>query len=110
MDEIEGLKKEISQEKNKVSLLEKKLSAYEENGPAKLYYALTRKAWEMGDLLNAHNLRSLDLEDAKNKIFDRLKVVWNDASDLAIAIKTLGDAAGITGDEDKDLRKRRTTT
>ncbi len=91
--------------------LNDRLKKYEENGVAKLYYSLNRKAWEMADLMNAHNLRTLDIDDPKSKTFDRLKVIWQDASSLATAVKTLGEASGITGDEEKDVsfKKQRIT-
>lgn len=90
---------------------EKIIQKYEEDGPAKLYYSLNRKSWEMADLMNATNLRTLDIDDPKSKTFDRLKVVWQDAASIAAAVKTLGEIAGITGSEEKDvLSKRKITT
>ena len=80
---------------------------YEEDGVAKLYYSLNRKAWEMADLMNGTNLKSLDIADPKDKSFDRLKVVWQDAASIATAVKALGEIAGITGDEEKDVQKTR---
>jgi hypothetical protein len=86
--------------------LRNQLSRYEENGAAKLYYALNRKQNEMADLMNATNLKNLDIEDPKNKTFDRLKVIWNDAASIATAVKSLGELAGVTGDEKKDVAKK----
>ncbi len=85
--------------------LQDKLKKYEENGVAKLYYALLRKSNEMADMLNKTTLTNLDLSDPKDKSFDRLKVVWNDAASIATAVKDLGQAAGVTGDEEKDVAK-----
>lgn len=84
----------------------KKVELYEQNGAAKLFYALNRKMNEMANLMNKTNLESLTLDDAKDKTFDRLKVIWNDASSLAQAAKTLGDAAGVTGNEEADVAKK----
>jgi len=39
--------------------LKHKLSLYEQNGAAKLFYALNRKANEMADLLNKTNISHL---------------------------------------------------
>ena len=89
-----------------VEELKAKLAKYEENGSAKLAYALNRKMNEMADLLNKSTLGSLDLTDAKDKTFERLKVVWNDCASIAVAFKTLADSAGITGDEDKDVLRK----
>jgi metal-dependent HD superfamily phosphatase/phosphodiesterase len=94
----------------KIKELETKLKFYEENGIAKLYYALLRKSNEMGEMLNKTNLVNLDLTDAKDKSFERLKVVWNDAASIANAIKEIGISAGITGDEEKDVKLKRVVT
>jgi hypothetical protein len=82
------------------------LKKYEEDGVAKLFYSLNRKAWEMADLMNATNLRNLDIDDPKSKTFDRLKVVWQDASSIAAAVKALGEIAGVTGNEKKDVERK----
>lgn len=86
------------------------IQKYEEDGVSKLYYSLNRKAWEMADLMNGTNLKSLDIADPKDKTFDRLKVVWQDAASIATAVKTLGDIAGVTGDESKDIQNKRKAT
>lgn len=88
-----------------VEELKKKLSLYEQNGAAKLFYSLNRKMNEMADLLNKHTLSNMAIDDPKDKTFDRLKIVWNDAGDLAVAAKTLGEVAGITNDEAKDTQQ-----
>ncbi len=78
------------------------ISLYEQNGAAKLFYALNRKMNEMADRLNKTDLKTISLDDPKDKTFDRIKVIWNDASSIATAVKTLGETAGITNDEEKD--------
>lgn len=86
--------------------LKERLKKYEENGVAKLYYALSRKAWEMADMLNSINLKNISLEDGKDKSFERLRYIINDSSGIASAVKALGESAGITGDEKKDIEKK----
>jgi hypothetical protein len=86
--------------------LKHKLSLYEQNGAAKLFYALNRKANEMADLLNKTNISHLLLDDPKDKTFERLKVIWNDSASISAAIKELGISAGVTGDEQKDIVKK----
>lgn len=86
--------------------LEALVKKYEENGPAKLAYALNRKMNEMADMLNKSTLANLDLTDAKDKTFERLKVIWNDCSTVASAFKALSESAGISGDEAKDTAKK----
>lgn len=83
-----------------------KVRLYEQNGIAKLYYSLNRKANEMGDLMNKHNLGTMIIDDPKDKTFDRLKVIWNDATSLATAVTELGKIAKITGNEEEDINKK----
>ncbi|HEY8687739.1 MAG TPA: hypothetical protein VIM07_00780 [Chitinophagaceae bacterium] len=81
---------------------EKRIALYEQNGAAKLFYALNRKMNEMADRLNSTDLKTISLDDPKDKTFDRIKVIWNDAASIAAAVKVLGETAGITNDESKD--------
>lgn len=85
---------------------EEKLALYEQDGAAKLFYSLNRKMNEMADLMNKTNLGALVLDDPKDKTFERLKVIWNDAASIAIAVKALGESAGVTGDEKKDVERK----
>lgn len=84
--------------------LKDKIKYYEQNGGAKLFYALNRKMAEMAERLNATSLVTINLDDPKDKTFDRLKVIWNDAASIATAVRALGDVAGITNDEEKDTQ------
>lgn len=86
--------------------LKSRLALYEQNGAAKLYYALNRKMNEMGDLMNSKNLASVAIDDPKDKTFDRLKVIWNDAASIATAVDTLGKVAKVTGSEQEDVDRR----
>lgn len=98
-DEIDSFKKQVG-------ILERKLASYEENGPAKLYYALNRKSWEMAEILNDNSLKDIKLDDPKDKTFERIRFIINDSADIATAVKALGETAGITGDEKKDISKK----
>ena len=82
------------------------VAKYQENGAAKLYYSLNRKMNEMADLMNKNNLVVMSIDDPKDKTFDRLKVIWSDAAAIATAVKTLGEVAGVTGDEKKDIERK----
>jgi len=95
---------------NELQDLKKRLDLYEQNGPAKLYYSLNRKANEMADILNSLSLNSLDLSDAKDKTFERMKIIWNDASSITTSITSLAMAIGITGDEKEDTKPTRMIT
>lgn len=90
----------------KIKELQDNLNKYEENGTAKLYYALQRKAWEMADMLNSVNLKNLDLDDPKNKSFERVVKLLENSEKVANCTKALGILAGVTGDEDKDIAKK----
>jgi hypothetical protein len=87
--------------KSKIARLEDRLAKYEDNGTAKLYYSLNRKANEMAELMNAINLKDLDIDDPKSKSFDRLKVIWQGASEIAISLTQLGQMAGVLKAENK---------
>jgi hypothetical protein len=95
---------------DRIKELQAKIALYEQDGVAKLYYSLNRKAGEMADLMNSNNLKNLDIDDPKSKTFDRLKVIWNDAASIATAVKQLGEIAGVTGDEEKDTKPKRRIT
>lgn len=86
--------------------LQIKLKSYEENGAAKLYYALNRKMNEMGDLLNKTNLSTLNLEDKDSKSFDRLFKLLEKSQTIGAAAQSVKDFAGITGDEAKDINRK----
>lgn len=96
---------EVQKLKQRILELEKLNNYYEQDGVVKLFYGLNRKAAEMADILNNTALKNLDLADPKDKTFDRIKVIWNDAASIAAAVKTLGETAGITNDEEKDTQE-----
>ena len=81
--------------KSKIAKLEENLSKYEDNGIAQLYYSLNRKANEMAELMNNVSLKDLDIDDPKSKSFDRMKVIWMGASEIALSLTQLGQMAGI---------------
>lgn len=105
VDDIEHIETPESL-KRRIAKLESDLKKYEENGIAKLYYSLNRKANEMADLMNNVSLRDLDIDDPKSKTFDRLKTIWSGASEIATSISELGKSAGITGNEKEDVEKK----
>jgi hypothetical protein len=98
----------MSEEKHlkRIKELEDKLAFYEQDGGAKLYYSLQRKMNEIADILNNVKLSNLALDDKNDKTFERLKVLWTDSKVISEATKVLGDAAGVTGDEKKDVNKK----
>jgi septation ring formation regulator EzrA len=86
--------------------LESKLKAYEENGAAKLFYSLQRKANEMADLLNGNSLARINLDDPKDKSFDRIFKILEKSQTVSESIKALRESAGITGNEKADVERK----
>lgn len=102
----------MQDDKAKIKELEFKIALYEQNGAAKLYYALNRKLSEMADLLNAVSLKNIDMAAKSDASFERVFKLLEKSEGISTAAKTLGDFAGITNDEEKDtqLAKYRITT
>lgn len=94
----------------KIKELELKISLYENSGSTNLYYALQRKMNEMSVILNNNSLISIDLDDPKSKVFDRIFKLLEKSETVSNSVKALGDVAGITGDEEKDIMMSRITT
>lgn len=78
----------------------------EQSGSEQLYHALNKKMVEMAQLLNATNLKSLDITDPKDKSFERLKVLWDSAAKVAEATKALGQTAGILKSDEGSEEKK----
>lgn len=95
---IADLEKQLEESENKRKLYE--------NGDAKLYYALQRKMTEMANTLNKYNLQDCDLDDPKNKQFDRIAMILQKCETISLSASSLGTIAGVTGDEKKDTEKR----
>lgn len=86
--------------------LQEKIKMYEQNGSAKLYYALQRKQNEMADMLNANSLSNINIDDPKDKSFDRIFKLLEKSETVANSAKILGEVAGVTGDEISDISKK----
>lgn len=104
-EEIEELKAKIEQLEKANTYLESQKTKYE-NGDAKLYYALQRKMTEMANLLNKNNLEDCELDDPKSKSFDRLAAVLQKCETISASASALGVVAGVTGNEESDIRKK----
>lgn len=97
---------EIQKLKNKILDLENQITKYEENGMAKLYFSLNRKMNEMADMLNDNSLNNINIDDPKDKSFDRIFKLLEKSETVANSAKTLGMVAGITGDEEADIKRK----
>jgi hypothetical protein len=110
-EEIVDYKRLYENEKKKNETLAKIVSYYETDGIAKLFYALNRKCNELANLLNANSLDdSTTIGDKDNKMFDRVFKILEKSETVSNSIKSLGELAGVTGDEDKDTKKRTFTS
>jgi hypothetical protein len=105
-ESIEQLNKIIKQSKQQNEYLESKISEFQMPGKTKLYYSLNRNMNDLADMLNSIKLKELNLEDPKDKTFERMKIIWASVSPLVETIRVLGESSGVTGDEDKDTSKK----
>lgn len=86
--------------------LKAKIKMYEQNGAAKLYYALNRKMNEMADMLNANSLTGINLDDPKDKSFDRVFKILEKSETVSNSATSLKQFAGISGNEEVDINKK----
>jgi hypothetical protein len=86
--------------------LQAKLKLFEQNGAAKMYYALNRKLNEIADMLNANSLKNVSIDDTKDKTFDRIFKLLEKSEVISNAAKSLGEIAGVTNNEEKDINKK----
>jgi hypothetical protein len=91
----------------RIKELEAKIKLYEQNGAAKLYYSLNRKLSEMADLLNAVSLKNIDISAKQDASFDRVFKLLEKSEGISTAAKTLGEFAGISGNEALDTQTPR---
>lgn len=82
---------------------EKLIRLYEQNGAAKLFYAINRKMNEMAELMNKTSLANIELEDKDSKSFDRMFKLLEKSQVISNAAETIQRFAGITNDETKDM-------
>ena len=111
MSDLQIIENETDQEKIKrlekeLAFANQKLSVYEQNGAAKLYYSLNRKMNEMADMLNTNSLNNMIIDDPKDKSFDRIFKLLEKSETVANSAKTLGSVAGITNDEEADIKRK----
>lgn len=89
-----------------IEKLKEKLKMYEQNGAAKLYYALNRKMNEMADMLNSNSLTGINLDDPKDKSFDRVFKILEKSETVSNSANALKMFAGISGNEEVDINKK----
>lgn len=99
-----------NEEENKQ--LKEKVHLYERPGGASLFYALNRKMNEIAALLNGVTLKDVDIASKSDATFERVFKLLEKSEGISNAAKALGEFAGISGDEAKDIEnpKYRITT
>lgn len=85
---------------------ERIIDMYEQNGAAKLFYAINRKMNEMASLMNKTNLSMIELDDKDSKSFDRLFKLLEKSQVISNAAQTIQGFAGVTDNEAVDTTKR----
>ncbi len=90
---------------DRIKALEAKLESLGVKGDAKLYYSLNKNMSDISDVLDNTDISEIDLSDPKDKTMERLKTIWAAITPLAETLKFLKATAGITGDEEKDIKR-----
>jgi hypothetical protein len=82
------------------------IQLYEQNGPAKLYYAINKKMNEIADMLNSVNLKNIEIASKSDASFERVFKLLEKSESIGNAAKALGDLAGVTHDAEKDIKRK----
>ncbi len=90
---------------DRIKALEAKLESLGVKGDAKLYYSLNKNMSDLSDILDNTDMSYIDLSDPKDKTMERMKTIWAAITPLAETLKFLKNTAGITGDQDKDIKR-----
>lgn len=104
-DELQLLKRQLSDEQKKVEVLQKKLSHYETDSTIRGFYSLNRILNQQVDLLNAFELeKEVKTFSKDDKVWDRIEAMWTKLNTMISNINTLKVDLKITGNEEKDKR------
>jgi hypothetical protein len=106
-ESIEDIKKELANEKKKVSVLEQKLRLYELPSPARSYYVGKKLLNKQVDFLDSFDFGTEIKKNPKDdKLYDRAIDVFEKLSANSVKIHNLESELGLTGDEKKDTIKK----
>ncbi len=108
-DKIKELEDKIKSLEKSNAFLTKKVNDYE-SGDKSLFYAVQRKMTELSKILNKHNLDDIDIDDAKNKTFDRISAIMEKCEKYALSSTALGSRVGIDNQSDNGGILRKITT
>lgn len=90
----------------KVSILEKRLSWYEQDSTVRGFYALNKIVNQQIDILNDFNLKFEIIQNPKeDKKYDRVEGIWTKINTMITNLNQLKLDLRITGDEEKDKKK-----
>lgn len=105
MAEIDDLKRENRELKQKVSVLEQKLALYQKDATIRGYYVQNKIANQQIDILDSFDLADEIKKNPKDdKYFDRAKGLWESMPDMISGLNKLKMELRVTGNEDKDKR------
>lgn len=92
--------------KKQIHVLEQRLQKYENHGGVRLYYSLNRKLNEIAEVLNANTIKDILTEDGKDKTFERIRALWQDAEKIVSATQSIATMLNLKNDEEADFRKK----
>lgn len=105
IDKIKQLESRISALEKERDFFRDKSEEYE-NGDLSLYYSVQKKMKELSKILNKHNLGDLDIDDAKNKSFDRISTILEKCEKYALSANALGARLGVpNSNEEKPVEE-----
>lgn len=104
-EDFKPVKTDTQKKDERIKALEAKLESLGVKGDAKLYYSLNKNMSDLSDILDNTDMSDIDLSDPKDKTMERMKTIWAAITPLAETLKFLKLTAGITGDQDKDIKR-----
>ena len=105
-DELD-YKRLYEEEKKKTGVLKTKVDSFSLPSKAKLFYALNRHENDWADMLNSVRITDIDISTAADKTVDRLKIIYGLIGAIAPIIDNIRTSAGITGNENEDMKNRK---
>lgn len=105
MSEIDELKKQLADEKRKVSVLERANALYISDATIRGYYVQNKILNQQVDILDEFKFGEEIKKTTKDdKYYDRAKALWEGMPDMIAGLNKLKAELKITGNEDKDKK------
>jgi len=102
---IEDVRRQLKRANEEIAELKEKIIGYEAPGKAKMYYSMNRQMSDLADMMNARNLKKINLDDKDDKTMERMKIIWSSVKTISEILPILKQAGGITDNEEADLNK-----